>query len=77
MWSDGPGRNVVPATRRSGFHVASHRKADAVERKRVLCRLGELVASHGAELALLDSLDMGKRVANGFSARYTTRSSID
>lgn len=33
MWPDGPVRNVVPATCRSGCHVASHWKADAIARK--------------------------------------------
>lgn len=55
----------VPRVTRS--NPASGRAAHSAERKRVLCRLGELIASHGAELALLDSLNMGKRVADAFS----------
>ena len=36
--------------------------ADPAERKRVLLRLAELIREHAEELALLDSLDMGKPV---------------
>ncbi|AIO30939.1 aldehyde dehydrogenase family protein [Burkholderia cenocepacia] len=52
---------------RHAFESGVWSRCAPAERKRVLCRLGELIASHGAELALLDSLNMGKRVADAFS----------
>ncbi|NHV28463.1 aldehyde dehydrogenase [Burkholderia sp. D-99] len=52
---------------RHAFESGAWSRCAPAERKRVLCRLGELIASHGAELALLDSLNMGKRVADAFS----------
>ncbi|AOI90055.1 aldehyde dehydrogenase [Burkholderia pseudomultivorans] len=57
---------AVRAARRA-FESGVWSRCAPAERKRVLCRLGELIASHGAELALLDSLNMGKRVADAFS----------
>ncbi|AOJ85314.1 aldehyde dehydrogenase (plasmid) [Burkholderia sp. MSMB0856] len=52
---------------RAAFESGVWSRCAPAERKRVLCRLGELVTSHGAELALLDSLNMGKRVADAIS----------
>ncbi|POM14315.1 aldehyde dehydrogenase [Burkholderia cepacia] len=52
---------------RHAFESGVWSRCAPAERKRVLCRLGELIASHGAELALLDSLNMGKRVTDAFS----------
>jgi gamma-glutamyl-gamma-aminobutyraldehyde dehydrogenase len=57
--------DAVRAARRT-FDAGSWSRCAPAERKRVLCRLGELIASHGAELALLDSLNMGKRVTDAF-----------
>ena len=51
---------------RAAFDAGHWSRCPPAERKRVLCRLGALIASHGAELALLDSLNMGKRVADAF-----------
>jgi len=56
---------AVRAARRS-FEAGHWSRCTPTARKRVLCRLGELIADHGEELALLDSLNMGKRVADAF-----------
>ena len=52
---------AVRAARRA-FDAADWSMADPAERKRVLLRLAELIREHAEELALLDSLDMGKPV---------------
>ena len=60
----GDGEDVdraVAAARRS-FEAGEWSRAAPDERKRVLLRLAELVRERGEELALLDSLDMGKPV---------------
>ncbi|RQZ23666.1 aldehyde dehydrogenase [Burkholderia sp. Bp9017] len=52
---------------REAFESGVWSRCAPAERKRVLCRLGELIVAHGVELALLDSLNMGKRVADAIS----------
>ena len=52
---------AVRAARRA-FDAGDWSMADPAERKRVLLRLAELIREHAEELALLDSLDMGKPV---------------
>jgi len=52
---------AVGAARRA-FDSGEWSMADPGERKRVLARLAELILEHAEELALLDSLDMGKPV---------------
>jgi 4-(gamma-glutamylamino)butanal dehydrogenase len=52
---------AVAAARRA-FESGGWSDADPAERKRVLLRLAELTREHGEELALLDSMDMGKPV---------------
>ena len=47
---------------RSAFEGGSWSEAAPADRKRVLLRLAELIGEHADELALLDSLDMGKPV---------------
>ncbi|MHA6803730.1 aldehyde dehydrogenase [Salinifilum ghardaiensis] len=54
---------AVAAARRR-FDSGRWSRAAPAERKRVLLRLAELITEHGAELALLDSLDMGKLVTD-------------
>ncbi|OAJ53446.1 aldehyde dehydrogenase [Paraburkholderia ginsengiterrae] len=61
---------------RASFDAGHWSRCPPAERKRVLCRLGELIASHGAELALLDSLNMGKRVADAFEIDVPAASSL-
>jgi gamma-glutamyl-gamma-aminobutyraldehyde dehydrogenase len=52
---------AVHAARRA-FEAGDWSEAGPADRKRVLLRLAELIREHGEELALLDSLDMGKPV---------------
>ena len=61
---------------RVSFDTGHWSRCPPAERKRVLCRLGTLIASHGAELALLDSLNMGKRVADAFEIDVPAASSL-
>lgn len=49
---------------RRAFDSGRWSRADPAERKRVLARLADLITEHGEELALLDSLDMGKLVTD-------------
>ncbi|MDH1146936.1 aldehyde dehydrogenase [Pseudomonas mosselii] len=57
---------AVRAARRAFEHGPWARMAPA-ERKRVLLRLAELVLAHREELALLDSLNMGKPVMDAYN----------
>src|ERR671910_1486002 len=52
---------AVRAARRA-FDAGDWSEAAPADRKRVLLRLAELIREHGEELALLDSLDIGKPV---------------
>ena len=54
---------AVKAARRS-FEAGSWSRAPRTQRKRVLLRLAELILEHREELALLESLDMGKLVCD-------------
>ncbi|WP_258053010.1 aldehyde dehydrogenase [Streptomyces sp. Ru73] len=47
---------------RTAFEDGRWSRAAPAERKRRLLRLAELLTAHGAELALLDTLDMGKPI---------------
>ncbi|WGW11033.1 aldehyde dehydrogenase family protein [Saxibacter everestensis] len=53
---------AVRAARRA-FQDGDWSRSAAEDRKAVLCRLADLLDEHGDELALLDSLEMGKPVA--------------
>jgi gamma-glutamyl-gamma-aminobutyraldehyde dehydrogenase len=64
---DGPDVDAAVASARGAFEGGAWSEAAPGERKRVLLRLAELVADNGEELALLDSLDMGKLVADAIS----------
>lgn len=57
---------AVRAARRAFEHGSWARMAPA-ERKRVLLRLAELMLAHREELALLDSLNMGKPVMDAYN----------
>jgi gamma-glutamyl-gamma-aminobutyraldehyde dehydrogenase len=52
---------------RSAFDNGDWSRSSVSERKRVLLRLAELITEHGVELALLDSMDMGKLVSEAFT----------
>ncbi|MFM0163627.1 aldehyde dehydrogenase [Paraburkholderia sediminicola] len=71
-----PEVNDAVRAARAAFDAGHWSRCPPAERKRVLCRLGALIASHGAELALLDSLNMGKRVADAFDIDVPAASSL-
>ncbi|MGY0492034.1 aldehyde dehydrogenase [Streptomyces sp. WG-D5] len=56
---------AVRAARRS-FEAGDWSRGDAATRKRVLLRLAALIEENGRELALLDTLDMGKPIAETY-----------
>jgi gamma-glutamyl-gamma-aminobutyraldehyde dehydrogenase len=54
--------DAAVASARRAFEAGDWSRASMTERRRVLLRLSELITEHSVELALLDSLDMGKLV---------------
>jgi 4-(gamma-glutamylamino)butanal dehydrogenase len=52
---------------RGAFDSGDWSRSSVSERKRVLLRLAELINEHRIELALLDSMDMGKLVSEAFT----------
>ena len=59
--------NRAVASAREAFEAGSWSRADPAERKQTLLRLAELVRRHAEELALLDSLNMGKLIADSYT----------
>jgi gamma-glutamyl-gamma-aminobutyraldehyde dehydrogenase len=57
---------AVAAARRS-FESGVWRDADAATKKRVLLRFAELIREHTDEIALLETLDVGKPIANAIN----------
>ena len=49
---------------RKAFERGVWREADPVKKKKVLLRFAELIREHGEELALFETLDVGKPIAN-------------
>ncbi|HWJ11285.1 MAG TPA: aldehyde dehydrogenase [Nocardioides sp.] len=49
---------------RATFAAGTWSRAGVTERRRAMLRFADLLADHAAELAVLDSLDMGKRVVD-------------
>ncbi len=64
--ASGDAKDIDRAVRsaRRAFESGVWSRADPAQRKKVLLRLAELILENGTELALLDSLDMGKLVAD-------------
>ncbi|WP_166354085.1 aldehyde dehydrogenase [Phytoactinopolyspora limicola] len=58
--------DAAVAAARSAFEAGTWATAAPAERKRVLMRLAELITEHAPELALLDTLDMGKLVTDAY-----------
>lgn len=54
--------DAAVASARAAFEAGSWSRTSAGHRKKVLQRLAELITQHSWELALLDSIDMGKLV---------------
>jgi 4-(gamma-glutamylamino)butanal dehydrogenase len=59
--------DAAVAAARTSFESGIWAKTSAAHRKRVMVRLSELILEHRAELALLDSLDMGKLVTEAYT----------
>ena len=57
---------AVAAARRS-FAAGVWRDADAAAKKKVLLRFAELIREHTDEIALLETLDVGKPIANAIA----------
>ena len=57
---------AVAAARRT-FEVGQWRDADAAHKKKVLTRFADLVREHTDEIALLETLDVGKPIANAIA----------
>ncbi len=57
---------AVAAARRS-FEAGVWRDADAATKKKVLLRFAELIRAHTDEIALLETLDVGKPIANSIA----------
>ncbi|HSC08579.1 MAG TPA: aldehyde dehydrogenase [Steroidobacteraceae bacterium] len=56
--------DAAVASARAAFNKGSWSRLAPVRRKRVLLRFAELIQSHAEELALLETLDMGKPIAD-------------
>jgi len=56
--------NRAVSSARAVFREGSWAKLAPTERKRILLRFADLVAAHGDELALLETLDMGKPITD-------------
>jgi gamma-glutamyl-gamma-aminobutyraldehyde dehydrogenase len=52
---------------RKAFESGVWRDADPAKKKKVLLRFAELIREHGEELALLETLDVGKPIANSLA----------
>jgi gamma-glutamyl-gamma-aminobutyraldehyde dehydrogenase len=52
---------------RKAFDSGVWRDADPVKKKKVLLRFAEFIREHGDELALLETLDVGKPIANSLA----------
>lgn len=59
--------NVAVEAARKAYNSGTWSRIAPAERKAVLCRLADLVLKHGEELALLDSLEMGKPVNDAYT----------
>jgi 4-guanidinobutyraldehyde dehydrogenase/NAD-dependent aldehyde dehydrogenase len=59
--------NLAVAAARRAFEAGTWRRQPPRERKRVLLRFAELVLEHRDELALLETLDMGKPISDSLA----------
>ena len=59
--------DAAVASARRTFEAGDWSRSSVSERKRVLLRLAELINDNRVELALLDSMDMGKLVSEAFT----------
>src|SRR5688500_5932332 len=59
--------DAAVATAHAAFASGVAAKTSPAHRRRVLSRLSDLILDHRAELALLDSMDMGKLVTEAYN----------
>ena len=59
--------NLAVASARRAFDKGSWSRSKPATRKKVLQRLAELILTHGDELALLETLDMGKPIGDSLA----------
>jgi 4-guanidinobutyraldehyde dehydrogenase/NAD-dependent aldehyde dehydrogenase len=64
---DAPDVELAVASARRAFDKGSWSKAPPLRRKQVLQRLAELILAHLEELALLETLDMGKPIGDSLA----------
>jgi 4-(gamma-glutamylamino)butanal dehydrogenase len=62
-----PDIDSAVASARKAFESGVWRDADPTKKKKVLLRFAELIREHGEELALLETLDVGKPIANSLN----------
>jgi gamma-glutamyl-gamma-aminobutyraldehyde dehydrogenase/4-guanidinobutyraldehyde dehydrogenase/NAD-dependent aldehyde dehydrogenase len=72
---DGADVDVAVAAARAAFEDRRWAGMSPARRKRVMVRFGDLVQQHGEELALLETLDMGKPIQ--YSLSVDVKSSAD
>jgi 4-guanidinobutyraldehyde dehydrogenase/NAD-dependent aldehyde dehydrogenase len=60
--TDAPDVDAAVKSARRAFESGKWSRAKPAERKRVLLKLADLIEAHGDELALTDTLDMGKPI---------------
>jgi acyl-CoA reductase-like NAD-dependent aldehyde dehydrogenase len=70
---DAPDIDAAVASARAAFQRGDWSRAAPRERKRVLLRFAEIIRAHGEELALTETLDMGKPIGDslGVDVRST------
>jgi gamma-glutamyl-gamma-aminobutyraldehyde dehydrogenase len=59
--------DIAVTSARKAYDSGVWSRMAPADRKTVLCRLADLVSEHGEELALMDSLDMGKPISDAFN----------
>ncbi|RZI78283.1 MAG: aldehyde dehydrogenase [Variovorax sp.] len=59
--------DVAVSSARAAFESGVWSRMAPVDRKRILLRFAELMATHREELAVLESLDVGKPITNAFN----------
>ena len=65
--TDAPDVDLAVAAARRAFESGSWSRQPPRERKRVLLKFAELILQHGEELALLETLDMGKPISDSLA----------
>lgn len=59
--------DIAVSSARDAYNRGEWSRMAPADRRIVLCRLADLVMEHGEELALLDTLDMGKPISDAYN----------